>query len=307
METSYSAHYSVLNKEVTQFLLAPFLDGTKGDPTFADLTLGGAGHTLALLSTYPRAQVIAVDQDLQSIENAQKKIKEHGCENRCQIIHTNFSNYKLWSGVVEKKFSGIVMDLGVSSHHFDTAERGFSFREDGPLDMRMDQNNSEQLTAEEILNTASEEDLANIIFKYGEERLSRKIAKNICEKRKTDPIKTTKELENIIFHSYPPAGRHGRTHPATRTFQALRIFVNQELEVLESTLKSLPSLCCPGARIAVISFHSLEDRIVKHTFKDFVAQGLGQTLSKKPILPSEIELNQNSRSRSAKLRIFEVS
>ena len=221
----------------------------------------------------------------------------------------NYEEFPSWieANKPELKFHGILMDLGVSSHHFDKFDRGFSFREDAPLDMRMDFQNERLYTAAEVLNTFDEEDIADIIFKYGEERLSRRIAKNIVEARSDKKIETTKELENICFHAYPVSQRHKKTHPATKTFQALRIFVNRELEVLENTLEKLYDLLLPGGVLAVISFHSLEDRIAKHKFKEIfqINKKTAKILTKKPVYPSESELSENSRSRSAKLRVLQ--
>ena len=191
--------------------------------------------------------------------------------------------------------------------HFDKFDRGFSFREDAPLDMRMNYNDESIYTGAEFLNKADEEEIANIIFKYGEERLSRRIARGVVEFRQTKPIETTKELENIVFHAYPARQRHGRIHPATKTFQAIRIFVNRELEVLENTLEKLYDLLAPNGVLQVISFHSLEDRITKHKFKEIFQcnKNTAKILTKKPIYPSEREITENSRSRSAKLRVMQ--
>ena len=207
----------------------------------------------------------------------------------------------------DKKLDGIVMDLGVSSHHFDDFERGFSFREDAFLDMRMNQDKGEFYTASEVLNELDEESLANMIFKYGEERYSRRIAKAIVSFRREQRLERTKDLENICFHAYPANLRHKKIHPATKTFQALRIFVNRELEVLENSLENMFHLLSPGGVLAVISFHSLEDRIVKHKFKEIFQsdKNAAKIITKKPIYPSEQELEENSRSRSAKLRLLQ--
>jgi 16S rRNA (cytosine1402-N4)-methyltransferase len=224
------------------------------------------------------------------------------------LIYTNYESFPKWvaENKPELKFTGILMDLGVSSHQFDTFERGFSFRSDAPLDMRMDYKNDDVGTAADILNNYDEEDIANLIFKYGEERLSRRIAAEIVERRKEEPITRTKQLEDICFHAYPKKMRFGKTHPATRTFQALRIAVNDELGVLENTLQGLFDILDVGGTLAVISFHSLEDRIVKHKFKEIFQtdKNIAKILSKRPILPSEDEVLENKRSRSAKLRLI---
>jgi 16S rRNA (cytosine1402-N4)-methyltransferase len=207
---------------------------------------------------------------------------------------------------MQGKFAGILMDLGVSSHQFDKMERGFSFRADAPLDMRMNYGDSSIPTAADLLNSLSEKEIADILFNYGEERLSRKIASRIVELRQKKKIETTGELEDICFHAYPPKDRHGKIHPATRSFQALRIAVNEELTVLENTLPKLLPYLAHGGTLAVISFHSLEDRIVKHTFKEISESDQAVTiLTKKPLTASESELTENSRSRSAKLRVLQ--
>lgn len=199
------------------------------------------------------------------------------------------------------------MDLGVSSHQFDKMERGFSFRADAPLDMRMNYSDSRIPTAADLLNTLTEKEIADLIFNYGEERLSRKIAARIVELRQKEKIHSTGQVEDICFHAYPAKDRHGKLHPATRTFQALRIAVNEELKVLENTLPKLLPYLAEGGVIAVISFHSLEDRIVKHTFKEIVEKKdfPAIILTKKPLTATEEELSENSRSRSAKLRILQ--
>jgi 16S rRNA (cytosine1402-N4)-methyltransferase len=313
MNEIYGKHYSVLKNECLNFLTEKNLNRSA---LFADLTFGAGGHTVALAQSHPLSTVLATDQDPDAIKNGLATIEANHLKNRIQLFKMNFSEFpehfvNSWqrdnpsfNGV-----DGILMDLGVSSHQFDTFSRGFSFREDGPLDMRMDYDNSQKETASDIVNNYREEELADIFFHYGEERYARRIARNICTQRKTNPITTTKELENLIFHSYPEKERHRGTHPATRSFQALRIAVNAELKVLEESLESLFSILSDGGRLCVISFHSLEDRIVKHTFKEIVEKNLNcaTILTKKPILPSDQELQENFRSRSAKLRVIEKS
>lgn len=258
---------------------------------YLDATVGGGGHTQLIFQTAPDTKVIAIDRDEAAIKAAKNKLVEFN--DRLTFWHGNFAEYQ----PQELTFDGIIADLGVSSFHLDTGSRGFSFRQEAELDMRMDQR--ETLTAADIINEWEEQELADIFYKYGEERLSRRIAKQIVEKR---PFQTTTELANEIFHSVPRAYRYGRIHPATRVFQALRIVVNQELASLETFLKIAPTWLKPGGRIGIISFHSLEDRIVKHSFKE---SSILQVITKKPITPQEAELQQNLRSRSAKLRIAE--
>jgi 16S rRNA (cytosine1402-N4)-methyltransferase len=256
---------------------------------YLDATVGGGGHSRLILETAPDVRVTALDQDAQAIAAAQQALSNYN--GRVQFHHTNFATFD--PGNIQ--FDGILADLGVSSAQFDISDRGFSFRLEAPLDMRMDQ--SQELTAADIINDWDETKLANIFYTYGEERLSRRIARRIVERR---PFQTTTELAEAIAHCVPRAYRYGRIHPATRVFQALRIAVNRELEVLETFLNQAPQWLKPGGRIAIISFHSLEDRIVKHRFRE--SEWL-TVLTKKPILPTEAEVESNSRSRSAKLRL----
>lgn len=304
MNKEYTSHYSVMLPETLEFLV-PAEDGQY---LFADMTFGGGGHTVALAKSCDGAKVFSVDQDPDAIKNGKARIEKEKLSEKIQLLKMNYEQFPDWvtSTHPELKFRGIIMDLGVSSHHFDDYSRGFSFREDAPLDMRMDYEDN-KMTASEVVNHYSEEEIANIIYKYGEERLSRRIASAIVEKRQHSPIETTKALEDICFHAYPKNKRFGRIHPATLTFQALRIFVNRELEVLENTLEKLYSMLEVGGRLAVISFHSLEDRVAKHKFKE-ISQSVENTakiITKKPVLPSKKELDENSRSRSAKMRVIE--
>lgn len=282
---------------------------TSGSKLFADLTFGAGGHTFALSDRVNGSTVYSVDQDPDALKNGEENIKRRGKEDLVKLLPMNFNQFPDWceQNQMESKFAGILMDLGVSSHQFDKMERGFSFRADAPLDMRMNYQDRGTHTAAELLNSLPEKDIADLIFKYGEERLSRKIAARIVEFRQKKKFETTGELEDICFHAYPARDRHGKIHPATRTFQALRIAVNEELTVLENTLPRLLKFLAPGGTIAVISFHSLEDRIVKHTFKEMLeSEEIPVTiLTKKPMTATDEELSQNSRSRSAKLRILQ--
>jgi 16S rRNA (cytosine1402-N4)-methyltransferase len=278
-------HIPVLGQEVVAGL------GLRSGGHYLDATVGGGGHSRLMLEAVPDVQITALDQDANAIEAAQKNLAEFG--DRVQFVHTNFADFK--PGMVQ--FEGILADLGVSSPQFDHPDRGFSFRLAAPLDMRMDQQQS--LTAAEVINTWDEVDLANIFYTYGEERLSRRIARRIVERR---PFETTTDLAETIFHAVPRSYRYGRIHPATRTFQALRIAVNQELKVLETFLTLAPDWLKPAGRLCIISFHSLEDRIVKHQFRE--SEKL-HVITKKPIVPTETEMEQNVRSRSAKLRVAE--
>ena len=308
---SYSSHYSVLKKECIDTLTQNASQDVVS--YYADLTFGGGGHSFEFLYRNPLFNVRSTDQDPDALKNGNARIENEGMLGRIKLINTNFVHFAEMirshspEVFLAGGFQGILLDLGVSSHHFDEATRGFSFRFDGPLDMRMNHESDEFLTAAEIVNTYDEKDLKRIFEEYGEEKNARKIAAKIVLDRKTKNIETTKELENIIFHCYPKEHRYGKTNPSTRVFQALRLEVNRELEVLSNTINQLIPLLKMNGRIAIISFHSLEDRIVKNVFRD--AQALGElpveVLTKKPILPSEEEISNNSRSRSAKLRILE--
>jgi len=257
---------------------------------YLDCTVGGGGHSALILQAAENVSLVGLDRDQMAIAAASDTLKDYG--DRVSFWRGNFCEYQPPSDL---KFDGILADLGVSSTQFDVAERGFSFRESGDLDMRMD--DRQTLTAAEIVNHYKEVELADIFFKLGEERLSRRIARQIVEKR---PFKTTLELANAISACVPSSYRHGRIHPATRTFQALRIAVNRELESLEKWLAIAPNWLKTSGKIAVITFHSLEDRIVKHTFRE---DDRLQVLTKKVIIATDEETRANPRARSAKLRI----
>lgn len=278
-------HVPVLSQEVVEGL------AVHPGGHYLDATVGGGGHSRLILEAAPDAQLTAMDQDEDAMIAAKKQLGEFS--DRIEFIKSNFAAYKF----PPSTFSGIIADLGVSSHHLDTASRGFSFRSSAPLDMRMDRGQS--LTAADVINDWDETELANIFFTYGEERLSRRIARRIVEKR---PFHTTTELSEAIAYSVPRQYRYGRIHPATRVFQALRIVVNDELKSLETFLEKAPEALLPGGRIVIISFHSLEDRLVKHSLRN---SPLLRVLTKKPITAKEDELANNPRSRSAKLRIAE--
>lgn len=279
-------HVSVLREELVDGL------GLKSGGNYLDVTLGGGGHTELILQRLPDVTVTGVDRDEMAIAAASARLKEFG--DRLKIVRSNFAEFN----PLGEKFDGIIADLGVSSAQFDQGDRGFSFRMDAPLDMRMDQR--QELSAADIVNRYDEKVLADLIYEYGEERFSRRIARKIIEKR---PITTTKELEEIAFYSYPPKARKGKIHPATRTFQALRIVVNGELDALKSLLEKAPHWLKPSGKIGIISFHSLEDRLVKNTFRQ---QGDLRILTKKPIIATEAEVDQNPRARSAKLRFAQL-
>jgi len=258
---------------------------------YLDATVGAGGHSRLLLEAEAALQVMAIDQDADAIASAQAILAPF--KQRVQFWRGNFAEFDPGP----QRFDGILADLGVSSTHFDQPQRGFSFRHPAPLDMRMNQ--SQQLTAAEIVNHWNEVDLANLIYTLGEERLSRRIARQIVAQR---PFQTTTDLADAIARCVPASYRHGRIHPATRTFQALRIAVNRELEVLDTLLQEAPHWLKPRGRLVIISFHSLEDRRVKHAFR---ASPLLTVISKKPIMAQPQEVAANPRSRSAKLRVAE--
>ncbi|MGF1486370.1 MAG: 16S rRNA (cytosine(1402)-N(4))-methyltransferase RsmH [Prochloraceae cyanobacterium] len=256
---------------------------------YLDATVGGAGHSSLILAQFPEIKLTAIDRDETAILAAKNRLAEYG-EDRIEFWHGNFAEYEPG----ERRFDGIIADLGVSSPQLDNADRGFSFQQTADLDMRMDR--SQSLTAAEIVNHWKEVELADIFYKLGEERFSRRIARNITQKR---PFTTTTELASAIAASVPAKYRYGKINPATRVFQALRIAVNQELQSLETFIDLVPNWLKIGGTIGIISFHSLEDRIVKHSFRN--SERL-KVLTKKPIVASEEERAKNPRSRSAKLR-----
>lgn len=293
----YTAHYSVMLDDVLT-LLDLFNDDLL---TIGDLTFGAGGHTFAMANKFPRSKIISCDQDQEALSNGYEQIKERGLSEQINLLETNFEKFP---DLVNEKFDFILMDLGVSSHHFDSGERGFSFRFDAKLDMRMD--TKQELTAYEIVNTYSQQELADVMRKYGEEKLSWKIAGKICEKREVSPIQTTGELAQIAEEANPRKVYEKRIHPATKLFQALRIEVNRELEVIENVIPRLTEMLKVNGILAIISFHSLEDRIVKHLFKKIEKESEFpfEIITKKPILTSEKENLENSRSRSAKMRVI---
>lgn len=306
-------HYSVLLNETIENL------NIKPDGIYVDGTLGGGGHAYQVASRLSeKGRLIGIDQDADAIAAAGERLKEFG--DKITIIRSNYANMKEeLHRIGVEKVDGIVLDLGVSSFQLDTPERGFTYRdENAPLDMRMDDRQS--LTAKDIVNGYSEMDLYRIIRDYGEDKFAKNIAKHIVQERAKKPIETTGELTEIIRASIPMKVQVTGGHPAKRTFQAIRIELNKELEVLQDNLDDMIDLLNPGGRICIITFHSLEDRIVKTNFKrnenpctcpsDFPVcvcgkKSKGKVVTRKPILPSVEELEVNSRSKSAKLRVFE--
>ena len=306
------SHYSVLLKESVD-ALSPEKGGI-----YADLTLGGGGHSLELLKRMnENGRLIAFDQDKDAIIASKQRLCDY--IDKVTFVNENFSNF---ASVIDRleidSIDGAVIDLGVSSYQLDTPERGFSYMHDAPLDMRMDKDAS--LSAYDVVNTYDKDTLKKIIFEYGEEKFASRIAAKITAVRQSKPIETTFELVDIIRSAMPDGGRGGEKHPAKRTFQAIRIEVNKELDVIEPAIRAVVDALKPGGRLAVITFHSLEDRLVKNLFStlahpctcppDFPVCVCGKKASvkqitHKPILPSDKELDENSRSRSAKLRIIE--
>ncbi|MEY4518482.1 MAG: hypothetical protein RLZZ499_1081 [Cyanobacteriota bacterium] len=276
-------HLSVLSRELIAGL--DILPAGK----YLDATAGGGGHSELILNQGKEIKLIAIDRDETAIAAVKAKLANYYPQ-QLEFWQGNFADYQPKNIL----FDGIIADLGVSSPQLDVAERGFSFRNTAPLDMRMDR--SQKTTAAEIVNHWKEVSLADLIYEYGEERFSRRIAKKIVQQR---PFQTTTELAEAIASTVPGKYRHGRIHPATRTFQALRIEVNQELKSLEKFIAQAPNWLKPGGKIGIISFHSLEDRIVKHCFR---GSDLLEVITKKPITADRDEQRANPRSRSAKLR-----
>lgn len=304
-------HRPVLLDEVIEYLNI--------DPSgiYVDGTIGGGGHALAIVQRLTTGRLIGLDQDEEAIDAAGMRLKDY--KDKVTIVRSNFHEIKdVLNGLNIDKANGILLDLGVSSYQLDTPERGFSYREDAPLDMRMDQRHKK--TARDIVNEYSEAELYRIIRDYGEDRFAKNIAKHIVRARQDKPIETTFQLNEIIKAAIPAKVRATSGHPSKRTFQAIRIELNRELDVLKESLDDMIDLLKPGGRLAIITFHSLEDRIVKENFKvnenpcicppDFPVcvcgrKPKGRIITKKPVLPSEEEIEENSRSKSAKLRVFE--
>lgn len=287
-------HQSVLLKEALSYL------DCRSEGVYIDCTLGGAGHAAAILDqSSPNGLLLGIDQDQAALSAAAERLEPYG--SRAYLVQGNFRRVdEIWraSGLLAPK--GILFDLGVSSPQLDEKERGFSYWEDAPLDMRMDR--GQEVTAADLINTLPEAELAHIIGRYGEERWAARIAKFIVNRRNQQHVATTGDLVDIIKAAIPAAARRRGPHPARRTFQALRIAVNEELEALTEGLVAAGRILAPGGRICVISFHSLEDRIVKHTLRSWAEGGEFVVLTKKPVVPDSKEEDDNPRARSAKLR-----
>lgn len=294
-----SLHAPVMADEIVTWL--PCRPGGK----YVDCTVGYGGHGAQIAArSEPGGVFIGIDQDADAVDAAREQFQGSRCE--IHIVKGNFSQLQnLVHGIGLVKVDGIMFDLGVSSPQIDRPERGFSFSVNGPLDMRMDR--SARLCAADLVNGLSETELAGVIYQQGEERYSRRIARAIVRVRQASPLRTTHDLVSVIEQAVPPAYRRGRIHCATRTFQALRIAVNHELDVLEPALRQAADLLAPGGRMCVLSFHSLEDRIVKHTLRALSKgpEAKLSVLTKKPQVPSDEECRRNPRARSAKLRVAE--
>ena len=305
-------HKSILLNECMEGL------SIKADGIYVDGTLGGGGHSFHIAERLSdKGRLIGIDQDEDAIEAATKRLAQF--KQRVTIVRDNYEHFQeILSTLSIPAVDGILLDLGVSSYQFDEADRGFSYRFDAPLDMRMDKR--QDFTAKDLINSYSEAELYHIIRDYGEDKFAKNIAKHIVLERAKKPIETTFELSEVISHAIPMKMRVQGGHPAKKTFQAIRIALNRELEVLEESLDGMIKALKPGGRLCIITFHSLEDRIVKRAFrtaedpcicpKDFPIctcgrKSLGKVISKKAILPSDLEREENPRSRSAKLRIFE--
>ena len=304
-------HVPVLFDEVMEAL------AVKPDGTYVDGTTGGGGHSSGICERLSdKGHLVAVDRDTEALEAARKRLEPYAC--RKTFVHANYSDTAAIAAAAGGRVQGILLDLGVSSYQLDNPERGFSYMNDAPLDMRMDA--SDRLTAYEVVNGYSEAELARIIKDYGEERWARRIAEFIVRERKNSPIESTDRLTEVIKAAIPAKARRTGPHPAKRTFQAIRIEVNDELGHLRDAVAKLPDLLESGGRIAIITFHSLEDRIVKTEFerrldpctcpKEFPVCVCGKKadvkrVTKKPVVPSQKETEENPRARSAKLRVLE--
>ncbi|MBO5059727.1 MAG: 16S rRNA (cytosine(1402)-N(4))-methyltransferase RsmH [Clostridia bacterium] len=302
-------HYSVMLAETVDALCV------KNGGIYADGTLGGGGHSYEILKRADDVRLVGIDQDTDALCAAKKRLESFG--NRVTYVNDNFRNINyILDSLGLDEIDGMVLDLGVSSYQLDNAERGFSYMQDAPLDMRM--NKSGAMSAYDVVNGYSEDELTDIFYRYGEENWSRRIAKFIVDKRKIKSVETTGELAEIIRAAIPQAARKDVAHPEKRVFQAIRIEVNGELEILKTAVCDIVGRLKKGGRLAVITFHSLEDRIVKQAFSelakgctcpaDFPVCVCGKKpeikiITKKPVLPKAAELEENSRSKSAKLRV----
>lgn len=305
-------HVSVLLEETIDSL------NIKPDGIYVDGTLGGGGHSLEICKRLgPNGRLIGIDQDMDAIKAATERLKDYN--DKVTIVHSNYQDIdSVLRDLSISGVDGIVLDLGVSSYQLDNVERGFTYREDTPLDMRMDQ--SQPMTAKDIVNEYSEQELYHVIRDYGEDSFAKNIAKHIVRARQDKPIETTGELNEIIRAAIPAKVRQGGGHPSKKTFQALRIELNKELDVLEQSIDKMIELLKPEGRLSIITFHSLEDRIVKNIFRKNMnpcicppefpvctcgRASMGKVITRKPIIPDEEEIEFNKRAKSSKLRVFE--
>ncbi|NCC75072.1 MAG: 16S rRNA (cytosine(1402)-N(4))-methyltransferase RsmH [Clostridia bacterium] len=308
------SHLPVLFRQtLEQLVIVP-------DGCYIDCTLGGGGHSSAILERLgPKGHLYGFDKDTDALAAAGKRLAEVQGKGSYHLVHTDFGS--IAQAVLDNQIppaNGILADLGVSSWQLDQAERGFSYMQDGPLDMRMNQTSGR--TAADLVNTASEQELVRIIQDYGEERYARRISQQIIRSRQDHPILTTTELAAVIRRAMPAQALREAQHPAKRTFQAIRIAINGELTALEDLLRAIPEVLAPGGRAAIITFHSLEDRLVKDAFRTWESpctcprefpvcicgkKSLGHVITRKPLIADEIEMKENPRARSAKLRVFE--
>jgi 16S rRNA (cytosine1402-N4)-methyltransferase len=300
-------------------LLSECIDGLNINPNgvYLDGTTGGGGHSLQIASRLERGRLICIDKDEEALSAAKARLKDFA--DKAEFVHADFKNFEsVLNGLNLEAIDGILLDLGVSSYQLDNAERGFSYMQNAPLDMRMDR--TQPLTAFKVVNEYSEADLTKILYEYGEEKLSRRIAERICEKRKQKPIETTSELAKLVESCYPAATRWKFGHPAKRAFQAVRIEVNGELKALYETVTQMAMRLKAGGRLVIITFHSLEDRAVQNAFKDLEnpctcppefpmcvcgKRSEVRILTNKPITATTKEQAENPRSESAKLRVAE--
>lgn len=290
-------HQPVMPTDVLHYL------NPRPGAVIVDGTVGSGGHSLAMLPRMlPDGRLVAVDRDSAALEAARRRLTEF--EPQVSFHHENFRDLPaLLQTLRHPRVDGILLDLGMSSPQVDDPARGFSFAREGPLDMRMDLEQED--TAETLVNGLTADELADLLERFGEERFARRIARRIAQERRIRPITTTAQLARLIVGAVPAGARRGRLHPATRTFQALRIAVNDELGALAAFLARLPELLTPGGRAVIITFHSLEDRLVKQAVVQTARRGVWAVLTKKPVRPSEDEVSQNPRARSAKLRAVE--
>lgn len=305
------SHYSVMRDECINAL------DIKPDGVYIDCTLGGGGHSLEIAKRLDSGLLIGIDQDDDALAAASVRLNEY--TDRTELVKSNFSDIiSVAQQYAPFGADGILFDLGVSSYQLDNAERGFTYRFDAPLDMRMSRENP--LSARDVVNGYSAKELTKILYEYGEERYAPKIAMQICKAREQKPIETTFELNDIIKRAFPPSERYGEKHPSKRTYQAIRIEVNNELEILEKSIRDAVEILNPHGRIVILTFHSLEDRIVKNTLRD-LATGCTcnknlpvcvcgrkekiKLITRKPITASSAELKKNLRSKPAKLRVAE--